>query len=246
VPDPRDHRRRGSVVLAARNFNNGEQAMKLTWILASVALTAAAPALAQSAGGGVSVGVTGGTLGIGPEVAYRFSDTLGVRGNATFLSVGRKVQSDDIDYDGKLKLGSGGLMLDVFPMHGGFRISAGARINSNHVGLRATPSTDVEVGDETYTPAEVGVLSGKVKANDLAPTLTIGWVGGAARGLSFGIEAGAMFQGSPRISDLSATGTLASNADFKASLLREEREVEDDLDQYKVYPILQIALGYRF
>ena len=34
-----------------------------------------------------SIGVTGGTLGIGPEIAYRFSETLGVRGNATFLSL---------------------------------------------------------------------------------------------------------------------------------------------------------------
>lgn len=219
--------------------------MNLKLCLAGLALAASAPAIAQSSPG-VSVGVTGGTLGIGPEVAYRFSDTLGVRGNATFLSVSRGVNSNDIDYDGKLKLRSGGLMLDVFPMHGGFRISAGARINSNKVRLKARPTSDVEVGDETYSPAEVGILSGEVKANSVAPTLTVGWSGGAARGLNFGIEAGAMFQGSPRINDLKATGTLASNADFQASLRREEQEVGDDLDKYKVYPILQIALGYRF
>jgi len=219
--------------------------MKFKLLLAGIGLAASTATFAQTAPG-ASVGVTAGTLGIGPEVAYRVSDMFGVRGNATFLSVGRNVQSNDIDYDGKLKLGSGGLMVDVFPMGGGLRISAGARINNNKVRLRATPSSDVEVGDETYSPAEVGVLSGKVKANSFAPTLTIGWAGGAARGINFGIEAGAMFEGSPRISDLSATGSLASNPDFQASLRQEEQEVEDDLDQYKVYPIVQIALGYRF
>jgi hypothetical protein len=223
--------------------------MKLKLLLAGIAMMAAAPAFAQSApdaAAGVTVGVTGGTLGIGPEVAYRFSDTFGLRGNATFLSVSRGVNSNDIDYDGKLKLGSGGLMVDVFPMGGGFRISGGARINSNKVRLRATPTSEVEVGDETYSPAEVGILSGEVKANSFAPTLTVGWSGGAARGFNFGIELGAMFQGAPRINDLKATGSLATNADFQASLRQEEREVEDDLDQYKIYPIVQIAVGYRF
>jgi hypothetical protein len=126
--------------------------MKLKLLLAGIAMMAAAPAFAQSApdaAAGVTVGVTGGTLGIGPEVAYRFSDTFGLRGNVTFLSVSRGVNSNDIDYDGKLKLGSGGLMVDVFPMGGGLRISGGARINSNKVRLRATPTSEVEVGDET-------------------------------------------------------------------------------------------------
>jgi hypothetical protein len=47
---------------------------------------------------GFSIGVTGGTLGIGPEIAYRFSETLGVRGNATFLSISHGLNSGDIHY----------------------------------------------------------------------------------------------------------------------------------------------------
>ena len=213
--------------------------------LALVSGAAAAPASAQEANG-VSVGLTGGTLGVGPEVAYRFSDTLGVRGNLTFLGVSRAVESDGIEYDGDLKLGSGGLMLDVHPGGSGFRISAGARINNNKVKLSAQPTEDVEVGDETYTPAKIGVLYGNVEARDIAKTLTIGWAGGKTRGLKIGIEAGAMFHGSPKVEDLKATGSLASDPEFKASLLEEEQEIEADLDNYKIYPIVQIAVGYRF
>src|SRR5688572_20590109 len=113
--------------------------LKLQLIVAGMLLGAAAPALAQNSGG-VSAGVTGGTLGIGPELGYRFSDTLGVRGNVTFLSTDRSVESDGIDYDGDLKLGSGGVMLDFHPFRNGFRLSAGARINRNRVRLEATPS----------------------------------------------------------------------------------------------------------
>ncbi|QNN65574.1 hypothetical protein H9L12_03055 [Sphingomonas rhizophila] len=219
--------------------------MKL-FATALVVLGLAAPAAAQESSGGFSAGVTGGTLGIGPEVGYRMSDNFGVRGNVTFLGISRNVDSDDISYDGDLKLKSGGVMVDVHPFGGGFRLSAGARVNRNRVKLVAKPTDDVEVGDETYTPEEVGTLSGTVKANKLAPTLTLGWGGGLSRGLKVGIEAGGMFQGSPTVKDLRATGLLASDPDFQASLRREEEEVEDDIDKFKIYPIVQLSIGYRF
>ncbi len=55
-----------------------------------------------------------------------------------------------------------------------------------------------------------------------------------------------MFQGRPEIDNLSATGTLASNAAFQASLRAEEEEIEEDIDNYKVYPIVQFSIAYRF
>ncbi len=221
--------------------------MKKFGLAAAAAFFAvAAPAHAQDSAGGVSVGVTGGTLGIGPEVAYRMSETIGIRANATFFGFNHDVDSDDVTYNGDLKLRSGGVMIDVHPFGGGFRLSAGARIGNNKVELSATPTANVEIGDVTYTPAQVGVLSGDVKANDFAPTLTLGWGGGLTKGLKVGFEAGAMFQGRPEIDNLSATGTLASNAAFQASLRAEEAEIEEDIDNYKVYPIVQFSIAYRF
>lgn len=219
--------------------------MKFKLVCASILLAMSTSAIAQDAGG-VTVGVTGGTLGIGPEASYRFSKSVGVRGNLTFLNVDRSVDSDDIEYNGDLKLGSGGVMVDFHPLGNGFRLSAGARVNSNKVRLRATPTADVEVGDETYSPSEIGTLSGTVKANDFAPTLTVGWGGGLTKGLKVGVEAGAMFHGSPRVRNLSANGSLASDPDFQASLRDESDEIEDDIDKYKIYPVVQLSIGYRF
>lgn len=211
-----------------------------------VAALAASPAFAQTQNGGATVGVTAGTLGIGPEASVRASENIGVRGNLTFFSLSRSVDSDGINYDGDLRLRSGGAMLDLYPFGGGFRVSAGARVNGNRVGLRATPTENVEVGDETYTPQQIGTLSGDIKANGLAPTLTIGFGGGPSRGLKLGIEAGAMLQGSPEVRNLRATGSLASDPAFQQSLRDEEDEVEDDIKNFKLYPILQFSLGYRF
>jgi hypothetical protein len=215
-------------------------------LVAAVLAGIAVPAHAQEAAGGFSAGVTGGTLGIGPEVGYRISETIGVRANATFFNFDRDVDSSDINYNGDLKLQSGGVMVDIHPFGGGFRVSAGARIGNNRVRLTATPTADVEIGDETYTPEQVGKLTGDVEANDFAPTLTVGWGGGLTRGLKVGIEAGAMFQGSPEVKNLRATGLLGSDPALRASLLEEEAEIEDDIDNFKVYPILQLSIAYRF
>lgn len=220
--------------------------MKLKFAILGAALAITTPAVAQdTTAGSTTVGVTGGTLGIGPEAAVRISENVGIRGNLTFFGYSHDAESDGVDYDGKLKLASGGLMLDFHPFQNGFRLSAGARISDNKVRLRAKPTESVEIGDETYTPEEVGTLSGNVKANSFAPTLTVGWAGGAARGLNFGIEAGGMFHGSPKVKSLKATGLLASDPDFQEELRRETDELEDDVD-YKIFPIVQISLGYRF
>jgi len=215
-----------------------------TLLLAACAVFASAPAVAQD--GGFSVGVTGGSLGIGPEVGYRMSETLAVRANATFFNFSRSVDSDDIVYDGDLKLQSFGAMVDLHPFGSGFRISAGARISDNGVDLAATPTQLVEVGDEDYTPSEIGTLSGKVETNGFAPTATIGWGGGLTKGLKLGVDIGVMLQGSPTIENLSATGTLRNDPDFLASLADEEIEIEEDIDFLKLYPIVQLSIGYRF
>lgn len=55
-----------------------------------------------------------------------------------------------------------------------------------------------------------------------------------------------MFQGSPRVRSLVASGQIATNTAFQTQLANERAEIEDDIDNYKVYSILQIGLGYRF
>ncbi|WP_347302898.1 hypothetical protein V5740_13015 [Croceibacterium sp. TMG7-5b_MA50] len=207
---------------------------------------AASPAAAQDKASRVMLGVTGGTLGIGPEVTFRASPVVGVRANATFLGFGHEVDSSDITYDGDLGLKSGGVMLDLHPLRNGFRISGGARIGDNRVDLLATPSRSVQIGNDVYTENQIGTVRGHVAADDFAPVATIGWSGGLTRGVKLGFEAGAMFHGTPRVNDLVVTGPFANNPAVLASLVEEEAEIESDIDGYKVYPVVQVSLGYAF
>ena len=190
----------------------------------------------------LSLAVTGGTLGVGPEVGLRISDTFGLRGNATFLSVSHHFGSSDLDYDGRLKLRSGGAMLDLFPFGGGFRLSAGGRYNGNRARVVATPTGNASVGGQTFTPAQIGTLTGNGKVKTLAPTATLGWGGKPGKGFLFGFEAGALFQGRARVSDFTSSTGLIPQPRIDA----ERLDIQHDVDKFKVYPLVQVALGWRF
>lgn len=48
------------------------------------------------------------------------------------------------------------------------------------------------------------------------------------------------------ISGTCATSTAGPCANIAADLEAERQSVNDDIDGYKVYPILQVTVGYRF
>lgn len=217
---------------------------------ATVLACGAVPAAAQdtNADGGphVRAAVTVGTLGIGPELGVRFNDHLGVRAAAGFLSADGTAESDSETYDAKLRLKSFGGMVDVYPFGGAFRLSAGARVNRNRVDVGLTPGGDVIIGDQQFTASEVGRITGRARPNKVSPALTLGWAGRNRTGFYLGTEFGVLFQGAFKIERFQSDGTLRDDANFQAALERERVSLQKDVDKVKIWPIAQIALGWRF
>jgi hypothetical protein len=215
--------------------------------LIALAAMTATPAMAQDADKNpVSVSLTAGTLGAGGEVGYRVSDHIGVRGNATFFSIGADFDSDDLRYQGDVKLNSFGAMVDIYPFGGSFRVSGGARINNNKVDVSSTATGPVEIGGNRYTPEEIGTLSSGADFKSFSPALTLGFGGNNRKGFVINADAGVLFQGAAKLRPLQSTGLLADNADLMDDLEAERLSLQDDVDKIKVYPILQIGVGYRF
>lgn len=81
----------------------------------------------------------------------------------------------------------------------------------------------------------------------MAPYVGIGWGNafGRSRRWGFVTDLGVAFTGSPDVA-LSATGTLASDPGFRADLAREEADLEDDLEDFKIYPVFSANLYFRF
>jgi hypothetical protein len=55
-----------------------------------------------------------------------------------------------------------------------------------------------------------------------------------------------MFQGSPSVSSLSASGSLASNPVFNADLDQERADIKDKMDSFEYYPVVAFAVSYHF
>lgn len=202
---------------------------------------------AAAEGGNWSVGVSGGTIGLSPEIGYRVNRAFGVRVNGGFFDYDRTEDIDDIEYEGSLKLKSYGVMADLYPFGGSFRISAGLRSNKNRIDLlKDEGSVPIGDDDDEFDETEYGTLRGGVSFKKTSPAITLGWGGKLKSGFSVGFEAGVMMQGSPKMTLTSEGGTLSGDTNFLALLEEERAEAEEDAEDFKLWPVLQLHFKYRF
>ena len=195
----------------------------------------------------ISLGVKASTLGLGLEAERPFSDLLSGRIGVNYFTYDYSGTEDDIDYDFDLNLMSFSALLDWHPFKGSFRISVGAMYNGNDLDAQAKASDTFDIGDATYTGAELGTLKGKIDYDDIAPYLGLGWDTSFGKNKAFGFlfELGVVYQGSPKV-ELSADGPIANDPIFQNELAKEESNLQSDLDNYKLYPVIAIGLSYRF
>lgn len=221
-------------------------------VLVLAAMGMSAPTLAADEQGlGLSVGIVGGTNGLGLEAGFRLNRFLGLRANTGAYDYDKTIRADaddedGVDIKGTAKLKSIGGMLDVYPFGGSFRLSVGMRSNKNQFGGVATPvGPDVEIGDGTYPSSAVGELVGSARFKKSSPTVSLGWGGEFRKGLHFGAEIGLVQQGSPRI-NAAVTGDTSAYPEFQTELDNQLDEWREDTKDYKYWPVIQLHLMYRF
>jgi hypothetical protein len=236
--------------------------------VATIVMLAGAAAMTQAqASPDVAAGFRVGTLGLGAEATIGISDRVNVRVPFNLFNYNYDQTEDGIDYKGKLNLQSVGALVDVHPFKGSFYLSAGIFSNGNKLKLHASDPSgteEYEIGDRSYTsdPSNPLALKGGTDFNSMAPYLGLGW-GNAIQGASsvyFRFELGAYFQGAGKVK-LDASGRAVdtqtqSSFDvddgspeamvFQANLEQERASLEDDIEDFKIYPAVSLALGYRF
>ena len=198
--------------------------------------------------GASGLGIKASTLGAGVEYERQFNENFGMRLGVNYFQFDTDFDVDDINYDSSVDLQSASAIVDWYPFEGAFRLSGGIMYDGNEFDISATPNKPVTLGDNEYTPAMIGTLSGSVDFNTTAPYAGIGWSSGRGinDGLSVEFDLGVLFQGSPDISDYRATGSLAGDPAFQNDLDREVTKIEDDLESYQFYPVVALTLTYRF
>ena len=210
--------------------------MKYGRLVLVVALAAAA-GLAQAAG----VGVRAGTTGFGADLGWGIVPTLGGRVGVSAMNFNTHVDTSDVRYDAKAKLANLNLFLDWSPA-GPYRITAGFIPNNNKVDLTGQPSSG-----GSFPPGSS--LTGTVKPDkSFAPYLGVGYGNVWTAGVNFYFDLGIMFQGSPQV-NLDVNCGSASPAQCAAAqnqVAAERQRVQDKLDKFKYYPVLNLGITIGF
>jgi hypothetical protein len=219
--------------------------------LQSIALAAACAALVSATGAAAqnrAIGVSLGTPGIGVQASAKVNDTLVVRGAIDGMSLNHDEDYSDIEYNGKAKLLTGGIFVDVHPGGGAFLVSGGAYVGRRKLELRALPTSALDIGGQTYTPAQVGRLDGEAKLSDFQPFLGLGIDNTFSGERAWGFRAliGVAFSKEPNLHLTSTGGTLSNDPAFQARLRIEEAQAEDDAKDFKYFPVVQVGLTRRF
>lgn len=193
----------------------------------------------------IGLGVTGkaGSLGIGVEVTKSLVSMVNVRGGLNFLNYAFDQTEGGNDYDFDLKLKSFSVLVDLHPILGrGLRFSGGIIFNSNHLDMVSIASGSYSIGNQTYTGAEVGTLNGLVDFKSTAPYFGVGWGNATSGRFGLALDLGVVLQGTPQVS-LTATGLVTSDPTFVQELNREIQELENDISEFKYYPVISLGLS---
>ena len=221
--------------------------MRYLFLALAVILT---PVSASAEGrNGLTIGV--GTLGV--EGIYTrnlnswFDLVLGFSSlnyDDTFL------ENDGRSFSASATIEAPRIGLQFFPL-GFLNMEVGMVIGSPEIGIDVRPddSGDFLVGDESYTFAQIGYLRGEVSfESDNAPYVLFGIGRNVGGGLGLSLSAGVIQYGSlvANLSTQECQLSVLQCVALAVDIEFEEIEVNNDLDEFKLWPFLRIGLTYSF
>jgi hypothetical protein len=217
--------------------------------------SALAGALMVAGAAQAQVGITAdlGTTGAGFHVVVPMESNLNGRFGANYFKHDFNKTSNMVDYAVQGKLQTFDVLFDWYLLDASpFHLTGGLVYNGNRANVtgKASQLGQFTLNGHTYTTADVGVLAGSVDYRKAAPYLGIGW-GNALKGnsrLSFNADLGVFYQGNPNVK-LGSWGCTTSKTvcdAVVADIAAERVSLKDDLDSFKLYPVLRASLNYRF
>jgi hypothetical protein len=194
------------------------------------------------------VGITGkiGTLGLGGELNFGFSDSFGARLGYNQFNYNYNTNISQVNYDAKLKLRSISLLADWYPFQGSFRASGGVLYNDNQASLTGVPTGNGFTINGTFYPSgTVTSVQSTMSFNNIAPYLGIGWGNPVQNGKGWGMtsDVGVLFQGSPKTTMVVGCTTTCPTA---GDIAAENAKLQSDLSNFKWWPVISIGISYQW
>jgi len=189
--------------------------------------------------GDFAIGAKVGTLGLGAEAVINVVPmvaNLRLQGNV--FNYNTTLTKTNVSYDGKLKLSSVGLLADIYPFAGKFRVTGGLYYNGNKFNLNAQNTGAVVIGGNTYINPNIQTT---IDFNKTAPYIGIGWGDSISSGspIGFSFELGALYQGNP-------SSTIVAPGVSPADIAAEKKQLDDSLNWFTWYPVVSVGVNFRF
>jgi len=193
---------------------------------------------------GLAVAAKVGTLGFGLEATTNVVPALiNVRLQGNIFNYNKDINDTAVTYNAKLKLRSIGLLADIYPFAGKFRLTGGAYYNGNKFTMTGKPTGagQYTFNNVNYTTQQVGTVAAAVDFNKFAPYVGLGWGDAVSSGSPFGFsfELGALYMGKPKTS-IVAPGVSA------ADIAVEKKKLDNSMNNMKWYPVASIGVNWKF
>lgn len=217
----------------------------------TLAASISALVLAGAAHAGIGVDGTVGTQGLSANGHFQASPFITLRAGVNLLEFElQDMEYDDLSYDVDLNFSQFGGYVDFHPMMNGLTVTGGLLVGERSVDLISRPTTSVLIGDVSFNPDDVGELVGSADFGDTAYYAGLGW-DSTTHGLlpvAFVIRAGLIVTDSPTIDLFNRGGTVDPiiQAELDAEIEREKAALQDDLEDFRFYPVISVGLGFGF
>ncbi len=196
-----------------------------------------------------AVGANAGTPGVGLNATLGITEKVNIRGVFNYLKYEFDETEDGIDYQLDFDLNSLGALLDWHPLGGAFRLSGGVFANGNDISGtgRGQAGTTVEFGDIILNADDLGTVDASIDFNGVAPYLGFGWGNAVGDGhWAFMIDIGVFFQGTPDVSITTPEVDPSIAAIVDAERINAETELEEDVDNFDLFPYVSVGFAYKF
>ncbi len=197
-----------------------------------------------------SVGVTGGTLGVGAEVAFRVYEPFVVRVSGSYLGVNSSWVVPSSQANSYNFTATGvfvGPILDYHPFGNGWRASVGLRYVD--IEIKGVTSSAVKFNGVEYGAAEIGRATATVRnSNNAAPYLGFGYdalvYSGAGWGCNLGFDIGALYIGEP---DVTITTSIpVTSPTLAADIASATASIKNSVRDYSFYPVAMASARFSF
>lgn len=215
------------------------------------ALIAAALLGSSVASADFGAGIKAGTLGIGIEGRWSPLPWLDVRVGTNKYDFDASGSQSGIDYDATLALDTyyltGNLRFPLSP----FRVTAGAFSNGNELQMTSkdTGGADIIIGGTRFSSADVGALQSITSFGSTSPYVGVGYDFEVFGKFGLNLDFGVLWQGEPSVSLIATEFDSAPQAiqDALGPALDAERlELENEISDYKAWPVVSLSFIYNF